>query len=212
MVSFLKQLDIAPLLQDETPIGKLVLPQGLGPLLPIHQNYLKRRNYDPEELEKLWGIRGIGLARKLSWRIWIPVTFRGKTVSWLTRAISDEGTRYVAASPQEEALPHKQLLFGEDRTRHAIVVTEGPFDVMRIGPGAVCTFGVSYSEQQLLKIAHHPIRYVAYDQEEKAQLKAKGLCEKLSLWPGKTTNIILDSKDPGESTKREILLLRRLLR
>ena len=184
--------------------GKLTLPAGLGPLRSSHRHYLQQRGFDPEELVKLWDIRGIGLAAQLAWRIWIPIHQQGRVVSWTTRSIADQGRRYVSAKTNEETLPARSLLYGEDYARHAIVVCEGPVDCWRIGPGAVATLGLTYTPAQLARMVKYPIRAVCYDHEPIAQQKAKRLCEALEAFPGRTYNILLDAKDPGSASDLEI--------
>lgn len=192
--------------------GRLVLPKGLTDLLPAHRRYLQARGLDPETVSRLWGLRGIGQAVRLSWRIWLPVQQRGSIVSWTTRALHDRGARYHSARPEEEAVPLKTLLYGEDLARHAAIICEGPFDCLRIGPGAVATLGVVLTRAQVLKLARFPLRVVCLDNEPEAQRRARSLCDELSVFPGKTLNVQLDSaKDAGAASTREIRQLRRLL-
>lgn len=189
--------------------GKLVIPKGLVDLLPIHRMYLEKRGFDPDELVKLWGIKGIGLAQGLKWRIWIPVQLQGRTVTWTSRSVSNNvRLRYVSASAEEEILSIKEVLYGEDYCRHATIVCEGPTDVWRIGPGAVATCGTAYSLAQLARIAKYPVRVVCFDSEPAAQKRAQQLCRELQLFPGETYNVTLASKDPAESNLKEINYLR----
>jgi len=190
--------------------GKLVLPHGLGALLPIHKAYLRHRGFDPVEVERLWGLKGIGLSARLAWRVFIPITFRGETVSWTTRAVSDQAKlRYENAKPEEEVFPAKSLLFGHDMVRHAIIVTEGPMDAMRVGPGAVATLGVGVTRAQVLLISRHPIRIIIFDSEPAAQRRAKILCRELSAFAGKTIRVEIDAADPGSASPKEVRKLRR---
>jgi hypothetical protein len=190
--------------------GRYTEPDGVGDLLRPHKNYLRGRGFDCGELERLWHIRGIGIATRLSWRIFIPILHHGKPVSWTTRKIAGDGERkYLSASPSEEAIEHKHLLYGEDYCRHAIVVVEGPIDVWGIGPGAVATFGLSITNEQVSRIASYPVRAICLDNEPEAQDVARTLAGHLSCLPGETYNIVLDSKDPGEAKQKEIQRIRR---
>ncbi len=51
--------------------GQLKLPRN-GPLLACHRKYLKSRGFDPDRLEVLWDVRGIGQHPRYGWRILIP--------------------------------------------------------------------------------------------------------------------------------------------
>jgi hypothetical protein len=192
------------------PTGKLVLPRGIGDLQRAHLKYLEdKRRYDPAEIIRLWDVRGIGLASRLSWRLFIPIYFHGELVSWTTRAVRDDVTsRYISAGLMEEALPHKDLLYGEDYVRHAVIVHEGPLDVWRTGPGAVATCGVGYSPAQVLRLAKYPVRVICFDNETKAQRRASLLCDALEPFPGTTFNVELSRKDASASSKKAIARLR----
>ncbi len=194
----------------EKPTGTYQPPQGVGPLLGPHKRYLKSRGFDPEELSRVWGVKGIGMAARHAWRLFIPVVYRGKEVSWITRGLTDEGKRYVNASPEEEALPMKSTLLGGDFCRHAVVVVEGPFDAFRVGPGAAATMGLVVTPPQVLFLSRFPVRCVCFDSEWKAQDRARKLCQELSVFPGKTTRVELSSPDPGSASGKEIKQLRRL--
>jgi hypothetical protein len=197
---------------ETKPQGKLEIPLGIGELLPAHIHYLEEvRGFDAKEIERIWEIKGIGNHSSLAWRIWVPFIFQGRVVSWLTRSLMNSGDRYRSASEKQEELPHKTLLYGEDYARHAIAVCEGPLDVWKIGPGAVATCGVGYSPAQLNKMVQFPSRVVCFDSEPEAQIRARRLCTSLSMFPGETVNVVLDSKDPGEAAEREILQVRKLI-
>jgi len=190
--------------------GKLIIPNGTGPLLDPHIKYLKKRGYVPKEIERLWNVQGIGIGGKFQWRLFIPFIYQHRMVSWTTRSVSDECTlRYRSASVKEESISHKELLYGEDFARFAIVICEGPLDVWKVGPGAVATMGTGYSTKQVQRMTEYPIRAVCFDSNDKAQKRAKKLCNELSMFDGETHNIKLDSDDPGTATKKELDNIRR---
>lgn len=208
----LGSLDCDPRSEVKTN-GKLKIPEGVGPLLRCHRKYLKGRGFDPDQLEKLWGIKGIGPAPRFQFRLFIPIFFQGQMMSWTTRSTNDQSAkRYSGASKHEEAIPAKKLLMGEDYCRHSIIATEGPFDVFRIGPGAVATLGTGFSRRQLLRMSKYPLRVVVFDNEPEAQVRANKLCDALECFPGTTKNVQLSSKDPGEASEKEVKLLRKFLR
>lgn len=193
----------------KAPAGRLSVPYGVGPLQPAHIRYLRGRGFDCEELVRLWGIGGIGVARRLQWRVYIPIYRHGKQTSWTTRAISDTvQMRYSSARLEEEAYPHKQTVYGLDYVRHACIVHEGPLDVWKVGPGAVCTFGLSYSPAQINAISRVPVRAICFDNEPEAQRRAEKLAADLAVFEGETYNVTLDSNDPGSATEKEIMRLR----
>ncbi len=209
----LEDIDVPVFTGVERVRGTLKIPKELGPLLRCHRLYLKGRGFDPNELEEVWGIGGIGMRGPLKWRVFIPIHYRGETVSWTTRSTADNATvRYIAADAADEAIPGKNLLYGEDFVSgHSIIIHEGPTDVWRTGPGACCTFGTAYTRKQIARIVKYKRRIICFDSETQAQRQAQRLCDLLEPFPGETLNVVLDAKDAGVASKREIKQLRTLL-
>ena len=206
--------DVIPIrIKKEKPKGKLIIPKGVGELLPIHIRYLQDRGFNPGRLINIWRIKGIGLAANLAWRIFIPIFYHGQRVSWTTRTVSNNKnvTRYISASALQESMSHKSLLYGEDYCKKAIIVQEGPTDVWRTGPGAVATLGTGYSNEQLLRMIKYKKRIICFDNVKEAQGRAKVLCDDLAVYPGETLNIQLDAKDAATASDKEIKLLRKEL-
>jgi hypothetical protein len=193
--------------------GVYTPPKGLETKRPkAHDRYLRRRGFDPAELERLWRIQYTLQTGRLRFRVFIPIISGGENASWTTRAIGqDVEPRYISASPAEEARPRNCLLYGEDYVRQGVIVHEGPTDVWATGPGAVATLGTSYSAAQVDSLAKYPIRVICFDSSTEAQKRAKGLAEKLSVFPGETLVVTLTGKDAASSSKREIAALRRLI-
>lgn len=197
---------------EAKPRGKLVLPERVGPMMRCHRDYLAGRGFDPDELERLWELQGIGIAERLQWRIFIPIRWRGKVVSWTTRAIGDRiSLRYVAAAPDEESISAKTILYGADYVRHAVLVTEGPTGPWRFGPGTVATLGLGHTSMQANRIARWPFRFICFDNEPEAQKRARKLADDLSVMPGETHVVYLDSPDPGSATDKEVRQIRRTI-
>lgn len=192
--------------------GKLVLPAGITELLPAHRRYLEDRGFDPDELVEEWKLQGIGVAAKLKWRVFIPIHRGGEVVSWTTRLATDNcdpTSRYRGAKRDEEIYHRRNILYGEDKARHGIVVHEGPFDVWATGPGAVCTCGVGFSRGQVRRMARFPFRAICFDSDPAAQRRARALAAQLEVFPGETFVVRLTGKDAASSPKSERRELRR---
>lgn len=210
----LVNIDWKPFIATEQPTGTLKIPSGVKPMMAQHRRYLKDvRRLDPDVIESLWGVQGIGIHKEYAWRLFIPITKNGKTVSWTTRSISDNvEARYKTARVNQEAYSHKKCLYGEEYCNHACIIHEGPIDVWSTGPGATCTFGLSFSRTQLLRLAKFTLRVVCLDSAKDAQHRAEELCDTLMLLPGKTLNVVLDAKDAGSASEKELRRLRKLIR
>lgn len=194
--------------------GTLEEPSYRGPLLKAHKDYLRARGLNVKQLVQLWNVEGIGIApAPLAWRVYIPIEFQHKRVSWTSRAIGQEVTRRYHSAPAKcEAVNHKRICYGLDYCTQSVVICEGPVDVWKIGPGAVGTFGTSYSTAQVRLLSAFPYRFVCFDSSKDAQAVAVKLAHELSAFAGETQNIVLDAKDPGEATQKEIALLRKVAR
>ena len=204
--------NIYPLLKDikqvphtEIPrTGKLIIPDGVDDLQPAHWRYLRERGYDPKEISNLWGVKGIGIAAELSWRLFIPIYLNNQVVSWTTRTIGDSETRYISAKAEQEAINHKHLLYGENLASHVIIIVEGPIDAWRIGPGGVATFGLNISPEQIARMSVYPLRVICFDNTKDAQKCAQKLANTLSLFPGETYIACITGKDIDTSPISEI--------
>jgi hypothetical protein len=217
IIELLGSLDRVFTQEQHKPTGKLKLPSNLIPLGKAHRNYLIERGLDPDEIVELWGVQGIALAARLSWRLFIPIQKQHKLVSWTSRSIAFAAAerghpRYISAKASESSVSLRELLYGADFAMHACAVVEGPIDAWSIGYGSIATLGVGYSQEQARLISKYPIRYVVFDSEPKAQQRARKLCNDLSVFPGKTINLVLQTgKDPNEASKKEIQELRSML-
>lgn len=186
-------------------------PKGVGPLAPKHRAYLQGRDMDPDALTRLWGLGGITHSFRYGWRIFVPIMDKGRAVSWTTRSTADNpDLRWLSASEEEEAIPAGQLVYGLEYVRHRAIIHEGPSDVWATGPGSVGMLGVATTNAQILKLSKIHTRVVCYDNSPDAQRRANELCEVLSVFPGETINVQLDTgDDPASADRAEIELLRR---
>lgn len=195
--------------------GRLVIPPGVDIMMDAHRKYLKRRKLDPEGMERLWGVQGIGPeGGRLAWRLFIPIRREFETVSWTTRAIGDTRLRYWTAKPEQEKISNRKILYGAELARNAIVICEGPIDAWSIGPGAVATLGLGFSQSQVRLMSKYAVRVVSFDREPAAQRRAKELCRELEPFDGDTYHVVLESnKDANaclltRSGRKEIRSLR----
>jgi hypothetical protein len=185
-------------------------PPGIGPMQAQHRRYLESRDLDPDRIARVWEVGGIGITHRFKWRLYIPVVYRARRVSWTTRSLAATAQmRYKSANASEEVIGIKEVVYGLDFCHHSVVIVEGPVDAWKVGPGAGALFGTAYTTAQINKLITIPNRYVCFDSSDAAQREAKKLCEQLACFPGRTENILLDAKDPGEASEKELKLLRK---
>lgn len=208
---FLRSYESESLFKPERSRVSLQVPSGIGPLHARHRRYLRSRGFDPDVIEQVWGVQGITIAPRLSWRLYIPIVEKGKQVSWTTRAVGERvEQRYISASAEEESKNHKEVIYGADFCHHSVVIVEGPTDAWAVGPGAGATFGTAFLPAQVRRLIEFPHRFICFDSSPEAQRQAEELASQLACFPGITENIQLDAKDPGSASRKEIKLLRKV--
>ena len=211
--------DVRPILQSvrftrlpevPKPEGRLKIPDGISPLQDPHKRYLQWRGLDPETMERLWKVSGIGIHSKFSWRLFIPVYTDNEIVTWTTRSIGRNGG-YISAKPEQSVIRLKNTLYGIDLARTTVIICEGPADVWKVGPGAVATFGVNVTSAQVSILGRFPRRVVCFDSDETGKREGERLASLLSAFPGESIHVELDAEDPGSASVEEIRRLRRTM-
>ncbi len=195
-------------------------PSNTDTLAPQHRAYLKRRGFDPDKLEKTWGILGTGPISELDNidyknRILIPIFWQGEVVSFQTRDITEKHpAKYMACPEEREKVKHKHILYGHPSVweKEGCICVEGVFDVWRLGERAVATFGIKYTTPQINVLAKTFKKVaVMFDVESQATKQAEKLVSELRFRGVDASCVYLETKngkDPGslsEDEAREIV-------
>jgi len=187
-------------------------PSGTGQIAKAHEKYLVKRNYKPAEVERVWQVMGTGPVAVLDgidykFRLVVPIILDNKIVSFQARDITGKARlRYLACPKQRELLDHKFTLYGLDQCNdnERVVIVEGIFDAWRIGPGAVATFGIQYTKQQVHRLVDSFTKaLVVYDDELQAQRQARQLQGMLEMY-GITTDVGTAPGDPDTFSKKDL--------
>lgn len=195
---------------------KFKLPSNLIPLKSNHKHYLKKRRFDPEQIIEDWEIQGTGpvsLLDEISYkhRIFIPIIYNGEMVSFQTRDITDKSKlKYMACPKNREIINHQHVLYGLDKVgkRNTPIIVEGVTDVWCLGFGAIATFGISYTNEQVNLITERFKKVVVmFDGERQAQRQAKMLCSELEFRGVETDNVLIQG-DPAELTDEQVKEIR----
>lgn len=198
---------------EETPRPtQLAYPSDTGMMGTRHRQYLASRGFDPDYLANEWHLMGTGPSAKLDSinlanRILIPIYWRGRPVSWQTRAITDRGgiLRYKGCPKEREIVAHGNILYGKPGASwgYTGIMVEGVTDVWAIGRHAFATFGTGMSHHQLVEAARHFRRVViAFDPEITAQNMAKEVAKKLRSYYVEAV-CVQPHKEPGEMAPQE---------
>jgi hypothetical protein len=186
----------------------LALPP-LHSLGPKQRGYLEGRGYDSDALASQWGLQAFGPIGRHCFGIYIPVTRLGKVVAFQSRLPMDGyERRYISSSPKKEGgMDIKECIYGLDLIPDGVaIICEGPADVWRLGPGAICTLGTAVSPKQRELLSRLERRHIMFDNEEQAQIKARKLAEDLESFPGMTAIIPPEQfgvKDAGSMTDKQ---------
>lgn len=193
--------------------GVYTPPTNLLPVndVPAVASYLTGRGFDIDYLERVWGVRATGPISNYPFRAFMPIYLGKKAVSWTARAACRQEPRYRNAGPKEKSIDEKKLLFGAQFIKDTAIVVEGPLDAMRIGRGAVATLGISYTVQQINRIADWLKRVIVFDNSVAAQARARQLADQLAVYPGETYVVNLDADDPGSASIAEVKALRKFV-
>lgn len=185
------------------------LPEEADNLKKPHCDYLRSRNFNPKELQRKWGLEGTQYTGSYSERIIAPIYFKNTLVSFQGRDITGKSSlRYKACSLANEVIHHKDIVYGFDKAYpyKQCVVVEGITDVWRLGYGAVCTFGIKWTEAQMRLLSRNFEKvYIAFDNEKQAQEQAKKLQAELEFRGVDCViiNSIPEGTDPGELKQEE---------
>lgn len=194
-------------------VKQLKFPPGTKKLSERHKKYLQGRDFDPDKLEKKWGLMGTGPTGPYKHRIIIPIYHKKQLVSFQGRGITNKTTlKYKACSADEEVMNHQNTLYGLDLvTNDKVIVVEGVTDVWRFGPDSVCTFGIEFTMAQISLLKKFNKVFIIFDPEKQAAKQAKKMANLLSAFCN--VEIISGlSTDPGslpqpiaDSIKRSLL-------
>jgi len=186
------------------------LPSNTIPIGNNHKRYLSNRGFDWKEIEKTWGIMGTGPLSKLDdiyykFRIIIPFTWNGETVTFDSRDVTGkQQNKYMACPIERELVEHKKILYGnQEHWTDTGICVEGPTDVWRLGVQACATSGIKYTYAQVKVLAATFKRVaVIYDDETQAQRQAKKLVAELKFRGVDAENIKIKG-DPGGLSQME---------
>ncbi len=181
----------------------LNLPRGASLMTERHKQYLRNRNFDPDKLEKEYGLLGTGADGDYKFRIIAPIYFDGRLVSYQGRDITNkQAAKYKGCADEDEVIPHKSILYGWDQIPYnseRCIVVEGITGVWRLGPGSLATFGVEYTPSQLRLLAlRFKDIYLLFDPDQAGEKAEKLTDELLSLGRNATVlEIMIPELDSG---------------
>jgi len=198
----------------ELTTSKCSLPPFSGPLTNLHKDYLKKRNFDPDLLEKRYNLKGTNHLGDWKFRIIIPIDHNNIMVSYIGRDVTSKSNlRYKACPIEKTVIPHKKTLYGIDEVKNdTVIIVEGIFDCWRLNqnnPGmAIALFGTQFTDDQILLIINNfkkiSILFDSKEKDKNAPIQANKLASIL-LGFNKKVEILEEIKnDPAEMNQKEV--------
>jgi DNA primase len=138
-------------------------------------------------------------------RILAPIDWKGETVSWQTRDITNKATnKYITCSKPREIIHHKHILYGKtEKWKDVGFLVEGITDVWRLGSLAFATFGIKYKPAQLRIIAKQFKRvFILFDSDPQAIIQAQKIKADL-IFRNVGAIIIPMESDPGAMKQKD---------
>jgi DNA primase len=211
-----KEYDIEHSVREEKKISPKIqlksfrFPSDVSEMKSNHRKYLEKRGFDPERIEKEWGVLGTGPVSQLDGinykhRLLVLIRWNGENVSFQTRDITDrQKLKYITCPKDRETIFHKHILYGkQEKWTDTGICVEGVVDVWRLGFNAFATFGIEYTFEQMRLMSRLFRRiFIIFDPEPQAQRKAAELKAELLFRGVECRNILLDC-DPGDMKQKD---------
>jgi hypothetical protein len=182
------------------PPSSLSLPIGTREMTEAHRQYIIDRNFDPDRLARDYALQGTGIVGPYKFRIIVPIFLHGRLVSYQGRDYTGRSElRYKTCRKEEEVVCHKHTLYDLDRAGEDVVVVEGVTDAWRLGAGAVATFGVGFTQEQVMRLAYYRRVFLLYDPD--AMARAERLARAISGLGPEVEVVALEGGDPAEMSQ-----------
>ena len=186
---------------------KVELPKEASNIItPYHASYLKSRGFDYKELTEKYNLQFVGPIGRWANRIIVPVIKNYRLITFTSINIADNANiRYLHLSEEKSVIHIKNWLFGIEHTDgHSCCLVEGIFDMIRIGDGAVCTFGVVLSPEQKRMLSKFSVIKICFDGDEAGRTNADRLANDLSAFAEVKLFDLPDGQDPDQLCQEDI--------
>lgn len=201
--------------EEKSTKTKIEFPEGYTNILPeLHKQYLLKRNFNPDFLQKKYSVGAVYQTGRFSYRIIIPVFMNKQIVNFTARDVSGlQKTKYLHYSNEEAVKPIKHCLYNLDSVIDRVIIVEGVFDSWRIGDGSVALLGAEFTIQQLNLLLQKEVKeaYILLDNDLTGINKAKKLGNVLSTFIPKVEILTLpdEIKDPADLKPEEVLKIKK---
>lgn len=200
----------APTTTERVGSIKCELPKGVGHNWgDYHHKYLIRRGFDPHALRRAYDLRFSYNIGKYKFRIIAPIIMDGRMVNFTAiDTVNSKQEKYRHCPNEKAVVPIRSCLYNLDTVHNTAVVVEGVTDVWRIGPGAIATFGIEFTKEQIKILASKKPSniYIMYDAEPQATKQAEKLAYQLDTLSGikRVEILMLPAGDPADMSEEDV--------
>jgi len=179
----------------------------------IFAQYLHKRQFNPSQIEELYGVKCCYLTGDFKYRLVIPVVQGDRIVTYVGRDVTDKSTlRYKNLKEELSVLPAKECVYNIDNVSDTAIIVEGITDVWRLRYNAVATLGLVHTKRQVRLLSKRLKKaFICFDSEDQAQEMAKVLGEELAMSGVDTYIVAIDKADPGMLSEKEAEHIRKVI-
>ena len=179
-----------------------------------HIQYLKSRRFDPKQLDTLYDLYYCGPIGDWANRIIVPIYKNNRLITFTSVDIAEEsGLRYKHLSKEKSIIHCKNHLYGiEQAIGRVVIVVEGYFDKLRIGPGCVCTFGTKITPEQIKMLTRFSKVIVLFDGDRAGRVNGRKLANNISAFTEVELITLPWGIDPDDLLHKEIKELRKMVK
>lgn len=173
-----------------------------------HKDYLRKRNYEPEDIIEKYQVKSGGFAGIYKYRIIIPYFFKNKLITFTSRDVTGlQEVKYKSLANELSIKTPKETLYGIDQCQETVIVVEGIFDSWRIGKGSVALSGKIASEEQIHLLKEFKRIFIMLDKD--AEKEATELAHNIESSFNDVHLVTLDIKDPDCLNQKDVYDLRK---
>jgi DNA primase len=182
----------------------------------LHLDYLRSRGFAPLKTIRKYSLRAVGPIGEYKFRIIIPVIHENRLITFTSRDVTDQQEPKYKAAPSNVYANPKHYVFGLNMVSpgDSCILVEGPFDVMKLGKGAISFFGVSVHGKQIVHLKKKKINtlHICFDNDTTGIRSARLISKQ--LFPlVKRVNIVhlTEANDPGALSREQGKILMNVL-
>ena len=200
---------------DENMVTRVNLPdEAVQTMFPQHRDYLLKRGFSPVTIQNQYKFYYCDDYGEWANRIIIPIYKRNKLLTFTSVDVSDDPyLRYKHLKKEKSIIHCKQYLLGLDYVvGNTIIIVEGFFDWLRIGPGCVCGFGTKITSEQIQLLSKFNKVIIVFDGDEPGKIGGRKLANELAAFTDTELITLDDGLDPDKLSKADVNELKQIVK